>query len=87
MALVPSEFWGMTPREFWNACDGYNKKEDQRYQTSWEQTRWLATIYVNALGGKKSTHDLMKFPWDKAIDRSEEIELIKERRKWLEAEH
>lgn len=84
MGLSPSEFWEMSPREFWNACRGYNERTKQNYQTSWEQTRWLAAIFANAFGGKKKIQptDLMEFPWEGPIDRTEEIELIKERRKW-----
>ena len=88
MKISRSEFWGMTPREFWNACDGHNDKTQRNYQTSWEQTRWLATIQANSFrSGNKTIQpsDLLKFPWEsEAIDRHEEIKKIKEYRKWLE---
>ena len=81
-----SEFWGMTPREFWNACDGHNKKKEKDYQIRWEQTRWQAAVQVNSFTKKTiQPQDLLKFPWEsEAIDRSEEIKKIKEYRKWLE---
>jgi len=54
------------------------------YRTTWEQTRWLGAITANIFGGKKrQPRDLMIFPWEVEQDRTKEIELIKERRKWL----
>lgn len=74
----------MTPRELWNAFDGHNKRIEREYRTSWEQTRWLGTIQANSFSKKRiQPTDMIKFPWDsETIDRSEEIELIKQRRKW-----
>ena len=74
----------MTPREFWNTCKGHNEKIQREYQTSWEQTRWLGAIQANTFSKKRvQPYDLMPFPWEnKAIDRSEELKLLKERRKW-----
>ena len=74
----------MTPRELWNAFDGYNKRIEREYRTSWEQIRWLGTIQANSFSKNRiQPTDMIKFPWDsETIDRSEEIELIKERRKW-----
>ena len=74
----------MTLREILNAHKGYNDRETRQFRERWEQTRWLGAVQANAFGGKKQPYDLLKFPWEaEAIDRSKEIELIKERRKWL----
>jgi len=74
----------MTPREFWNACNGHNEKTQRNYQTEWERTRWLGAVQANSFSSKRvQPSELLKFPWEaEAIDRSEEIKLIKERRKW-----
>ena len=74
----------MTPREYSNACEGYNNKREAIYQTSWEQARWVATVIVNVNSAKKQYKptDLMKFPWEGAVDHTDELEILKERRKW-----
>lgn len=85
MAMPQSEFWELTPREFANACNGYNERINRGYQISWEQARWVATIIVNINSPKKTyqPRDLQKFPWESdAIDREDELEKLKEYRKW-----
>ena len=75
----------MTPREFANACDGYNEKINRDLENSWEQARWVATVIVNVNSPKKKykPQDLVKFPWeDGARNRGDELEILKERRKW-----
>lgn len=73
----------MTLREILNAHKGYVKREKNRFQDDWERIRWLATVNVN-IQSKKSVKpsDLMKFPWESELDLEDEIEKIKERRKW-----
>lgn len=80
------DFWEMTPRELGSACKGYNERVNREYRTGWEQTRWLGTIQANTFSKKRiQPYDLLKLPWEtEVIDRSKEIELIKERRKWLQ---
>jgi len=80
--MAPSEFWGLTLRDLWNAGRGYQN----RHQTSWYQVRWLGTVINNtSMGGKrKQPGEMLFFPWEDEQDRSSEIELIKERRKWLQ---
>lgn len=76
----------MTLREILNAHKGYSTRVTEQFRAEWERTRWLGAILANVFGGKKKVqpYDLIKFPWeDEAIDRSKEIELLKERRKWL----
>ena len=71
----------MTPREYSNACDGYNNKKKIEYQTSWEQARWVATVIVNVNSAKKryKPTDLIKFPWEE-VDHTDEIEELKKQR-------
>ena len=74
----------MTPRETWNAIDGYNEGITREYRTEWDRTRWLAAIIKNSNPYDKKRYqpyDLLKFPWDEeVVDRSDEIELINKRR-------
>jgi flagellar biosynthesis/type III secretory pathway M-ring protein FliF/YscJ len=76
----------MTLRELFNAVKGYDDRLMLTYKASWEQTRQLSTEVRNSNGFSKKRWkpiDVIKFPWDNIEkDRSEEIELIKERRKW-----
>ena len=77
----------MTQRELYNAIKGYNDKEVVMLRASWEQSRWLGAVLLNSNPYDKKKYqprDLMTFPWENEVtDRGEEIELIKERRKWL----
>ena len=76
----------MTLRELFNAIKGYDDRVMLMYKAGWEQTRQISTEVRNSNGFSKKRwrpFDVMKFPWDgEEKDRSEEIELIKERRKW-----
>lgn len=84
VGIAPSEFWNMTFREISNAYKGYTERVTREFQSGWEQTRWLAAIHANAFSSKKiQPRQLMEFPWEKEVDRSEEIEKIKKYRKWL----
>ena len=88
MAIAPVAFWDMTPREFSNACEGYNKRIERDYQNSWEQARWVATVIVNINSPKKryKPQDIATFPWEKEGEGGieEGIKELKERRKWRE---
>jgi len=76
----------MTLRELYNAINGYNSKQQMSYRAGWEQARFLGAAAMNSTGMSKKRYkptDMMAFPWDEEeIDRTDEIELIKERRKW-----
>jgi hypothetical protein len=88
--MAYDDFWNMTPREFANALEGYRQRKDRETKEMWEQTRVLASlIYNKPVYGYKIKHldkeKLLSFPWDSETkDFSEEIENIKEHRKWLE---
>jgi len=86
MRLAYDDFWKMTPREYWNACNGHNERVERDFKTGWEQTRWLAHIVVNVNLPKQkqvTPEKLVKFPWeDGGTDIEAEIEYLKERRKW-----
>lgn len=73
----------MTLQEILNAHRGYL----ERQYNEWRRTRWLGTILANVFGsGKKKIMptDLMKLPGDEGgFDLAEEMEKIKEMRKWL----
>lgn len=49
------------------ALAGYEKDKDQQHRTSWEQTRWLATVLLQPhakKGRKLKPSDLLQFPWE-----------------------
>jgi hypothetical protein len=75
----------MTIREILNAYRGYDDKRNKEYQGAWERTRWLGAVIASSMGTKKvQPTDLMKFPWEsKKVDRTDELKLLEERRKWL----
>lgn len=68
IGLKPSEFWDVLPRQFFLMQKAYYKKQEQRTQESWEQTRWLATFILQPhmkKGKKLQPKDLTTFPWEK----------------------
>jgi len=76
----------MTLRELFNAVRGYEMRQMLLFRATWEQTRILAATAMNSTGMSKKRFkpgDMIKLPWDtETKDRSDEIEEIKERRKW-----
>jgi hypothetical protein len=74
----------MTIREILNAYRGYDDKRTRAYQGAWERTRWLGAIIASSMGTKRvQPRDLLKLPWeDEKVDRTEELKLLEERRKW-----
>lgn len=76
----------MTLRDLSNAAKGYGDRQEILIRALWEQTRWEGAVIVNSnpFSKKKfSPRDLIKFPWEKKEkDFKDNIELIKERRKW-----
>ena len=80
------EFWGLTPIEFSFISDSYYSKQEEVYQSSWEQTRMQ--VYYQYLAfpkkGRNPSYQRFKvqhlpFPWDKvAIDIDEEFQTMGE---------
>lgn len=54
----------------WEVADLYGVIDYADYHT-WEQTRLLLSCYVDHKKVKKLT-DIMKFPWDKEISKSDD---------------
>jgi hypothetical protein len=72
----------MTFQEITNAHKGYISKQIE----GWRKTRWLATVVANAAGHNKKPSDLLKLPEDgEGATVNEEIEKLKEMRKWRAA--
>jgi len=65
--MTADEFWNMTPREFYNKLDGFQQHEQQQFQNSWDQTRFIAfcALKEDGKGRIRKPEDLMKFDWDK----------------------
>lgn len=88
--LSYDDFWVMTPREYWNTCNGHNERVKRDFQTSWEQARWVAHIIVNVNLPKDkqiAPASLTKFPWEEGgadgSDRKTDIEKIQEYRDFI----
>jgi len=77
----------MTFQEIANAHKGYTDRELNR----WRRARWQAAIFadvVATMGGSKKTikpTDLLKLPDEDGTDRKDELERLKEMRKWRTA--
>ena len=59
------EFYNMTPRQFYNKREGFQKQLDYKTQLVWETTRWQAAVNIAPHTKKKiSPKELAIFPWD-----------------------
>lgn len=71
-------------------AEGKNKRLEDQYKTSWEQTRWLAYLnvqpYLDKHSKVKSPEDILKFPWEKKERKAVDWEKIKELEKLFEFE-
>ena len=63
----------------------FYKKQEQRTQESWEQTRWLATFVLQPhmkKGKKLQPKDLAKFPWETDKEQKTKREEIEAQMKY-----
>lgn len=71
-------------------AEGKNKRLEDQYKTSWEQTRWLAYLnvqpYLDKHSKVKSPEDILKFPWEKKERKAVDWQKIKELEKLFEFE-
>lgn len=67
MGLSQSEFWLMSPREFFNLLEGWNKAKEWEEKQAWERARYIAKACVSVHVSKKDKGKLekaFKLPWD-----------------------
>jgi hypothetical protein len=65
MGMNVEEFYNMTPRQFYNKREGFQKQLDYKTQLVWETTRWQAAVNIAPHTKKKiSPKELAIFPWD-----------------------
>ena len=71
-------------------AEGKNKRLEDSYKTSWEQTRWLAylnvQLYLDKHSKVKGPQDILKFPWEVKERKEVDWEKIKELEKLFEFE-
>ena len=71
-------------------AEGRNKRLEDQYKTSWEQTRWLAYLniqpYLDKHSKVKGPQDILKFPWEVKERKAVDWEKIKELEKLFEFE-
>jgi len=66
--MTEEEFWGMTPRVFFNAVEGFESLR----KTDLEVARLQTLCNINVWAGKDPITDpriLWKYPWEKDISR------------------
>jgi hypothetical protein len=68
LKMTENEFWGMTPRVFFNAFDAYIKQREQDIHISWEQARFIAVGMVNCFLKKPIKNiNYVRFPWETSV--------------------
>ena len=80
-----SEFWELTPREFFAWVRGRFDSEYEQYKREAELQRMMTLIFVNTQLGKKQITDpkkLIKFAWEVTKPRKLTPEEVQKLRKW-----
>jgi len=76
LGYTSDEFWDLTPREFWNALDGFFELKRVEDRNEWErcrwQTCWLLNIHIDK-NKRIQPRDLVEFEWDKGEKTTVEI--------------
>ena len=68
----------MSPREFYNALEGWNEAEEWRQRREWERARYIAKASVSVHVAKKDQSKLNKafsLPWDDELPVKKRREL------------
>lgn len=72
LGLTYQYFYSLTPRTFINTINGFRKKENEQFKTSWEQVRELKLSivqpYLDKKDSKLTAKEFMPFPWEEAIN-------------------
>ena len=70
MGLSLQDFCACTPLEFQQAWQAWNEWQQAQTQTSWEQSRMLATIILQPYSKKSlKPADVFRLPWDKKPEK------------------
>lgn len=65
MGMSVEEFYNMTPRQFQNKREGFQRQVQYHTELLWETTRWQAAVNVAPHTKRRvSPKDLAVFPWD-----------------------
>jgi hypothetical protein len=81
MGLTIGELYDMTPRQFQNKRQGFQRIIEHEMQTKWETTRWLAAVTIAPHTKRKlRPRDLIAFPWEnkKKVHRAASFEEVKQ---------
>lgn len=81
MGLRIDYFYKLTQRQFYNAVNGYRKKEDYLSRERWQIGRKVMFAYMcKYLGENGKETDVLQFPWEdnliKKLSEQEEIEFV-----------
>ena len=70
MGMTVGELYDMTPRQFQNKRQGFQRVVDHNVQLIWESTRWNAAINIAPHTKKRmKPRDLIAFPWENKKNR------------------
>lgn len=81
MGMTVEEFYNITPRQFQNKREGFQKQMQYHTELLWETTRWQAAVNVAPHTKRKvSPKDLAAFPWDsrKRVHKAATYEEVQE---------
>jgi len=65
--MSPSQFYALTPRQFYNISVGRRRKEERDFKENWERTRAIVAMSIMPHLKKGASRDVTKvypLPWD-----------------------
>jgi hypothetical protein len=81
MGMTVDELYNMTPRQFQNKREGFQRVAEYGMQTKWEISRWLAAVVIAPHTKKRlKPRDLIAFPWEnkKRVHRAATFDEVKQ---------
>ena len=73
VGIPPADIYPMDMETLDAAIRAWNDLEEQRYRTSWEQTRFLAHCLLTPYSKKKlREEDIIRFPWEGGRKKAKE---------------
>ncbi len=73
VGIPPADIYPMDMETLDAAIRAWNEQEEQRYRTSWEQTRFLAHCLLTPYSKKKlRAEDIIRFPWEGGRKKAKE---------------
>lgn len=87
IGMNSEQFYDILPKDFILRQKAFWEAHNEKERTSWEQTRWLASILISPhikKGRNIKPQDLMRFPWEKQKTKRKDAKQIEKEMAYAE---